>query len=257
MKVKALEMALSTGHNGSHIGGGFSSMEIFTTLMDVCNLGVDEDRDRIIVSKGHCVLSYYTALWKHGYISEEELSTFDKNGTRFHGHPHRDLFHGIDFSGGSLGLGISYAVGVAYACKRKGLKNKIYVILGDGECDEGIVWESLMSISAFGLDNMVLIVDRNQLQLDGLTKDVMNMFSLEDKFRAFGFDVDTVDGHSIEALNHILSKETMKQRVIIADTKKAHGISFLEGKKESHQCPITEEQYKQAVEEIKLAYNEI
>lgn len=257
MKLKALGMALSTGRNGSHIGGGFSSMEIFATLTDVARLGKDENRDRIIVSKGHCVLSYYTALWKHGFLSEEELSTFDKNGTHFHGHPHRDLNHGIEFSGGSLGLGISYAVGVAIACKRNKLDNTVYVILGDGECDEGIVWESLMSIASYKLDNIVVIVDRNKLQLDGPTVDVMNQYCLEDKFKSFGFNVDVVDGHSIDALYDSLSEKIVKPRVIIADTYKAHGISFLEGKKESHQCSISEKQYEQAVKEIKVEYNEI
>ena len=162
MKTKALEMALGTGSNGSHIGGAFSAMEIFAALYEVANIDMNNpERDRIIVSKGHCVLAYYTALWQKGLITEEELSTFDKNGTKFHGHPHRQLDKGIEFSGGSLGLGLSYAVGVALACKRKGMKNRIDVLVGDGECDEGIVWESLMSIKNYQLDNMTIIVDRN------------------------------------------------------------------------------------------------
>ena len=159
MKLKALEMALSTGSNGSHIGGAFSAMEIFATLYSVAHVDdtFDEKRDRIIVSKAHCVLAYYTALWKKGLLCEKDLSTFDKNGTSFHGHPHRNLTYGIEFSGGSLGLGLSYAVGVALAMQKKHQSNKVYVLLGDGECDEGIVWESLMSIANFKLNNLIIL----------------------------------------------------------------------------------------------------
>jgi transketolase len=258
MKLKALDMALSTGSYGSHIGGGFSAMEIFAVLYSIAHIDMaDESRDRIIVSKGHCVLAYYTALWKFGFIPEDALLTFDKNGTSLHGHAHRNLAYGIEFSGGSLGLGLSYAVGVAIACKRKGIDNKIYVILGDGECDEGIVWESLMSIANYHLDNMVLIVDKNKYQLDGPTSEVMNQFSLEEKFRSFGFEVENVNGHSIEALHDSLSRNCKKNRVIVADTIKANGISFLMNNKMSHQCSLSQKKYNQAVEEIKALYDEV
>ena len=259
MKLKALDMALGTGANGSHIGGAFSSMELFAALYEVANIAdpTAEDRDRIIVSKGHCVLSYYTALWKKGFISEDDLDSFDRNGTNFHGHPHRELEKGMEFSAGSLGLGMSYAVGVAMACKDKKLGNRIFVMLGDGECDEGIVWESLMSISNFGLDNVTVIVDRNKYQLDGITDDIMNLFSLEEKFKAFGFDVQTVDGHDVGAIADALAKEGEKPAVIIADTIKANGISFLENNKMSHHTPLTGKKHAQAVEEIKQAYGKL
>lgn len=258
MKLKALEMALSTGRNGSHIGGAFSAMEIFSVLYKIAHIPSmqDEERDRIIVSKGHCVLAIYTALWKKGFISDDDLLTFDKNGTKFHGHAHRNLEKGLEFSGGSLGLGISYAAGVAIACKKKGLKNRIYVVVGDGECDEGIVWEAAMAMAAYELNNVTIIIDRNQMQLDGPTSEVLNQYKLEDKFKAFDYDVDIVDGHSIEQLYKVLIQKNGR-RVIIANTIKAHGISFLEMKKESHQCPLSEEQYRQAVKEIKEAYYEI
>lgn len=256
MKLKALEMALNTSF-GAHIGGGFSAMEIIRCLYTVAHIPSmeSETRDRIIVSKAHGVLAYYTALWKMGYITEEELSTFETDGTQFHGHPHRNLEKGIEFSGGSLGLGLSYAVGVAKACQMKGLNNRIFVLLGDGEMDEGIVWESLMSISNFNLNNMTLIVDRNNYQLDGPTDDVMKLNPLEDKLRAFGFDVEVVDGHSIEDLLDVLPKHGEKPRTVIANTVKAHGISFLENNKMSHQCTLSKKKYEQAVEEIKSAYD--
>lgn len=217
MKLKALDMALSTSF-GAHIGGGFSAMEIMRCLYEVANIPsmTDEGRDRIIMSKGHGVLALYTALWKKGLITEEDLSTFETDGTKFHGHAHRNIEKGIEFSGGSLGLGISYAVGVAKACKMKGLNNTIYVLLGDGEMDEGIVWEAVMSVAHFDLDNVVLIIDRNKFQLDGPTQEIMDIHPLEDKLKDFGYETDTVDGHSIENLLSVFSKEFKGPRAIIS-----------------------------------------
>ena len=255
MKLKALEMASKTSF-GAHIGGGFSAMEIMACLYETANIPspTDPGRDRIILSKGHGVLALYTALWKRGMITDQDLDSFETDGTQFHGHAHRNLEKGIEFSGGSLGLGISYAVGVAKACKNKGLSNKIYVILGDGEMDEGIVWEALMSISNFRLNNVMLIIDRNQYQLDGPTSEVMDLCSVEEKLRAFGYEVESVDGHSIPALLNVLGKFSDKPRAIVADTVKAHGISFLENNKISHQCVLSKKKYEQAVTEIKRAY---
>lgn len=256
MKLKALDMALSTSF-GAHIGGGFSAMEIMRCLYAVANIPSmnDQVHDRIIVSKGHGVLAYYTALWKEGYISEEDLSTFETDGTLYHGHPHRNTEKGIEFSGGSLGLGVSYAVGVAKACKMKGLSNTIYVLMGDGEMDEGIVWEALMSINNFGLNNITLVIDCNKYQLDGPTDEIMKLNPIEDKLSAFGFDVEVVDGHSIESLIDTLPKKSDKPRAIIANTIKAHGISFLENNKISHQCMLSKKKYEQAVDEIRRAYD--
>ena len=256
MKLKALDMALSTNF-GAHIGGGFSAMEIMRCLYEVANIPDmhDEHRDRIIMSKGHGVLALYTALWKKGIMTEDDLATFETDGTSFHGHAHRNLEKGIEFSGGSLGLGVSYAVGVAKACKDKGLGNRIYVVLGDGEMDEGIVWEALMSISNFSLNNVTVIVDRNQYQLDGPTAEIMNLLSVEDKLKAFGFEVETVDGHNIASLLDVLGKSSEKPRAIVANTIKANGISFLMNNKMSHQCTLPKKKYDLAVEEIKQAYD--
>lgn len=256
MKLKALDMALSTSF-GAHVGGGFSAMEIMRCLYEIANIPsmLDENRDRIIMSKGHGVLALYTALWKKGLMTEEDLSTFETDGTKFHGHAHRNIEKGIEFSGGSLGLGVSYAVGVAKACKIKGLSNKIYVLLGDGEMDEGVVWESLMSIVQFGLNNIILIIDRNGYQLDGSTSEIMNLSPLESKLESFGYTIDIVDGHSIEALIEIISKETAGPRAIIANTIKGNGISFLINNKISHQCVLGKKKYEQAVSEIKEAYD--
>ena len=256
MKLKALDMALNTSF-GAHIGGGFSAMEIIRCLYEVANIPSmhDENRDRIILSKGHGVLALYTSLWKKGLMNVEDLASFETNGTSFHGHAHRNIEKGIEFSGGSLGLGISYAVGVAKACRMKRLQNRVYVILGDGEMDEGIVWESLMSISNYGLNNVTLIVDKNHYQLDGTTDSVMNLLSIEDKLNAFGFDVETVNGHSIPELLETLGKVSDKPRAIVANTIKANGISFLINNKTSHQCILTKKKYELAVKEIKEVYD--
>ncbi len=259
MKLKALDMALSVGSNGAHIGGAFSSMEIFAALYAVAHIDdpTATNRDRIIVSKGHCVLSYYTALWQKGYITEDDLNTFDTNGTLFHGHPHRDLSNGMEFSAGSLGLGISFAVGVALACKAKSLSNRIYVLLGDGECNEGIVWESLMSIANYTLNNITVIIDWNKYQLDGPTNDVMDMAPLKAKLEAFGFDTHVVNGHNVELLYNELNRKSDRPVAIIADTIKANGISFLENNKVSHHTVLTKKKYNQAIEEINKAYGKL
>lgn len=256
MKLKALEMSLNAGSFGAHIGGGFSAMEILAALYETANIpdGSSPERDRVILSKGHGALALYTALHSKGFISEEELMTFDIPATRFHGHPHKSDRHAIEMSSGSLGLGFPYAVGIAVACKRKGLGNRIFVILGDGECDEGIIWEAAMSASHFHLDNLTVIVDANKFQLDGETKSVMDTSSLAEKFKAFGFEVVEVDGHNLEALVNALSAKHNSPNAVIAHTVKAHGISFLENNKNSHQCSLTKKKYEQAVKEIKEAY---
>ncbi len=256
MKLKALDMTLQTGSFGAHIGGAFSAMEILSVLYEIANVpnGTIQERDRIFLSKGHGVLALYTALSKKGFISDDELKTFDMPGTKLHGHPHKNEQFAIEMSSGSLGLGFSYAVGVALANKRLGRNNHIYVILGDGECEEGIIWEAAMSASHFCLDNLTIIIDENGFQLDGETKIVMDTSSLAEKFRSFGFFVEEVDGHDIKALLETLSERHDQSTAIIAHTVKAHGISFLENNKISHQCSLTKKKYEQAVQEIKHTY---
>ncbi len=257
MKLKALEMA-STSSFGVHIGGAFSAMEIFTALYAVANIPstIESERDRIIVSKGHCVLAYFTALWKKGFLSEEELKTFETDGSIFYGHPNRNLKYGIEFSAGSLGLGISYAVGVAKACQLNHYNNRIFVLLGDGELNEGIVWETLMSITNYSLNNITIIIDKNDYQLDGKTVEVMNMNDLKGKFESFGFDTKIVDGHSIESLTEAFSLPSNVPNVVIAKTTKANGISFLMNTKQSHFCTLSGKKYNQAVQDIKTIYYE-
>lgn len=255
MRLQALEMAHKSGKNGAHLGGGLSAIEIMAALYgQVLHADPahqeDEQRDRLVVSKGHCVLAYYTALHLSGWMTREELDQFEVNGQHLHGHAMRDLKHGIEFSGGSLSLGMSFAVGEAWACKKKGLSSRVYVLVGDGECDEGLVWEAAMSAANFGLTNLCVIVDQNQLQYDGATTEVMNQFSLADKFRAFGFDTVEVDGHDTDMLSAECLAQSDKPRCVIAKTIKGKGVCFMEGIKEWHHSTLNDAQYEQAVAEV-------
>lgn len=255
LRLKALEMAYKSGKNGSHVGGGLSAIEIFATLyggilkFDI-NHPKDESRDRLVVSKGHCVLAYYSALNAVGFMSQEDLDGFEVDGQHLHGHAFRNLKKGIEFSGGSLSMGMSFAVGQALACKKKGLSNRVFAIVGDGECDEGLIWESAMAASNYKLNNFVVIIDCNKLQYDGLTKEVMDNSSLADKFKAFGFDTIEVNGHDVDELTKALSNQSEKPLCVIAHTIKGKGVSFAEGQREWHHHTLSEEEYNQARKEV-------
>jgi transketolase len=255
LRLDALELAFKGGKNGAHLGGGLSTVEIFAVLYGgILNIDPknpkDENRDRLVVSKGHCVIAYYPALYHKGFLTKEDLDSFETDGSAFHAHALRNIGNGIEFSGGSLSLGISFAVGQALACKKKGLTNRVYVIVGDGECDEGLVWESAMAASQYMLNNLTVIVDCNGLQYDGKTADVMNNAPLSERFRAFGFDSCDVDGHDCSQLIEALSKKSDKPICVVAHTVKGKGVSFMENRREWHHHVLTEEQYKQAVEEV-------
>lgn len=259
MRRKALEMALAAGSNGSHLGAGLSSMEILACLYGgIMNIDSKnphmEGRDYFIPSKAHCVLSFYTALAYAGFFPAEELDTFEVNGSKLPGHPVMNVDMGIEFSGGSLGMGFSQGVGLALAGKRKGNNNRIYVLLGDGECDEGSNWEAAMSASNFRLDNLTVIIDRNKLQYDGETEEVMALTSLKEKFASFGFCVYETDGNDADMLYNTFIKAKSssegKPTAIIADTIKGKGVSFMENKKEWHHSRLTKQQYDIAVSEL-------
>lgn len=252
LRQRILELSYQAGKNGAHVGGSLSLVEILRALMEVLkrdpiNL---EERDRLILSKGHGALALYCALEQKGILTTEEVDTFETNGTDYFAHAKRNVEKGVEFSGGSLSLGLSYAIGVALGCKAKQLDNHIYVIVGDGECDEGLVWESLMAASKYRLDNLTVIVDCNGLQSDGFTKDVMDTSSLSDKFTAFGFDVTEVDGHDVLALMHALENRSQKPQAIIARTVKGKGLSFVENDPKWHHGVMTEKLYEQAKEEL-------
>lgn len=255
LRNKSLKMAFEAGKNGSHLGGGLSLVEVFATLYGaVATVDPDnpfnENRDRIIISKGHCVLSYYSALHELGFISNEEYLKFETNGAVLHGHATRNIQMGIEFSGGSLGLGLSYAVGVALVGKINSKSYRVFVIIGDGECNEGIVWEALMSAIHFKLDNLTVIIDHNKLQYDGNVETIMNMGSFKDKLSAYGFNTIEADGHNVSELYDAFHNNMPdKPSVIIANTIKGKGVSFMENRREWHFSILTQEQYDQAMSE--------
>ena len=251
MRKRILELALKSGSSGAHLGGSLSLVEVLITLYRVANISPDESRDRVILSKGHGALALYTALELNGKMSKELVDTFETNGTHLFAHASRDVEHGIEFSGGSLGLGISYAVGVALACKEKGLNNHIYVIVGDGECNEGLFWEALMAIKQFQLNNMTIIVDKNGLQADGFTNDIIDLSPLADKLQAFGLKTVEVDGHDIEALVKVLTfKEEDQPIAIVAKTIKGKGVSFMENSAAWHHGVLNQKKFDKAMEEL-------
>ncbi len=257
MRKKILDMALAAGVNSSHFGGGLSIVDITATLygsiMKVDRKNPEwEDRDRFILSKGHGVLGYYTALSEVGFIPEADLLTFEKNGSYLYGHPVINRSKGIEFSNGSLGMGLSLGIGVALAGKKRNRDYKIYVLMGDGECNEGSVWEGAMAGAHFNLDNLVVIIDKNNLQQTGANKEIMNVGDLAAKWQSFGWKVKEVDGHNIRDLFNLLSKTKITDRplAIVANTVKGRGFSFSENDNAWHHAPLSKSQYELAVAEL-------
>ena len=258
LKKNILEMAFSAGASSSHFGGALSIVEIVSTLFSYkMKLKKDdpnwEDRDRFILSKGHACLAYYAALCEIGFISKDELKTFEKDDSNLLGHPVINKKLGIDFSNGSLGMGLSLGIGVAISLKKKKKKNNVYVILGDGECNEGSVWEASMAASNFNLDNLYAIIDKNNFQQTGSNKDIMDTTDLFKKWSSFGWDTFELDGHNIEELYNYFNKEQIpkKPKAIIANTIKGKGFTFSENNNDWHHAVLTKSLYDKAIEELK------
>lgn len=254
MRIDAIKAVYNAGRIGAHIGGTLSMIEIIAVLyVGVMRYDYEnpmwEQRDRFILSKGHGVLAQYAAMKQVGMISEEEFLTFKQNGTFLYAHPYRNLKRGIEFSSGSLGQGVSQAVGVAIALKKKQSNSHVYVLVGDGECNEGSIWEAIESAAHFRLDNLTVIVDRNRLQYDGQTDDIMSMGNITAKFTAFGLDTTEVNGHDIDALYDAISIKNNKPSAVIANTVKGKGISFMENVPQWHNGILSEKQYLQALME--------
>lgn len=257
MRQKALKMALMAGPNGAHIGPGLSIIEIMSTLYcGVMNYNKEnllcEKRDRFILSKGHGTLGYYTALNAAGILSDEQLFSFEKNGGLLPGQPSLNRELGIDFSSGSLGMGLSYAVGISLAGRLDKLDYRLYVLMGDGELNEGTVWEAAMSASHFGMSNVIAIIDANGLQSDGKTNEIM-LTNINDMWEGFGWEVINVEnGHNIGLLYDALtlSPKENKPRVIVAKTVKGKGISFMESNNEWHHNRLSQEQYEAALAKL-------
>ncbi|MEE3466926.1 MAG: transketolase [Eubacterium sp.] len=240
---------------GAHFGAALSAVEIFAVLYGgVMNFSTKmsvSERDILVVGKGHCVLSYYAALMTYGFMDEALAETFDQDGSNLQGHPAMDEGVGIEFSAGSLGMALSQGVGVALSRKMRNHDSRVYVILGDGECQEGAIWEAAMSAAHFKLDNLVVVVDRNHLQYDGNTENVMSLGVFDDKWTAFGFEVRRVDGHDVNALCSALANNLKNDKplCVIADTVKGKGVSFMEGNPIWHNRKLQQREYEQALEE--------
>ena len=258
VKKNILEMALAAGASSAHFGGALSIVEIISILfahqMKIDKKNINwEKRDRFILSKGHACLAYYAALCEIGYISKEELKTFEKNDSNLLGHPVKNIKLGIDFSNGSLGMGLSLGIGVALSSKKKKLNFNVYVILGDGECNEGSVWEAAMAAPNFKLDNLYVIIDKNNFQQTGSNKEIMNVENLKDKWSSFGWHTIELDGHNIENLFEFFkdSHKIKKPKAVIANTVKGKGFSFSENNNQWHHSVLTKSLYEKALKEIK------
>lgn len=255
MRLDAMDMALTSGNNGSHLGGSLSSVEIIAVLYgEILNISPEDplapERDIFIPSKNHCVLAHIPALAEAGFISHDEILEFQKDGGRLTGYPERKEI-GLEYSGGSLGMAISVGIGLAIAAKEKKKNRNIYILMGDGELNEGSVWEAFMAAPHYKLDNLTAIIDRNHLSYDGNTEDVMPIENLTDKMRSFNWFVSECDGHNVvDLLKAFSENEEGKPHIIIADTIKGKGVSFIENRPEWHHHRLSKQEYEQAVAEI-------
>lgn len=258
MRIDIINMTRACGNTGAHIGGSLSLVEIMAVLyLEIMRYDAKnpswEDRDRLILSKGHGVMAQYAAMRQLGILTSEELLTFKQDKTRLFAHPSMCMDIGIEFSSGSLGQGLSLGVGTALALRRKGnIESHVFVVLGDGECDEGSVWEAAASASHYALSNLTVIVDRNRLQYDGPTCDILQMDDLAQKWSAFGFLSQTADGHSVAELARCMRQSSAavghgKPTAIIADTIKGKNVSFMENNPSWHNGALSKEQYRLAM----------
>ena len=251
---KGIIKQVYTAQSG-HPGGSLSIADIIATLY-FYELNIDEKnpqweyRDRFVLSKGHCVAALYSALALRGFFDLKELDKFRKIDGYLQGHPDMKKVPGIDMSTGSLGQGVSAAVGMAIAGKMDNKGYRVYTILGDGEIEEGQVWEAAMSAVQYKLDNLCIIIDNNNLQIDGTIEDVMNSNPIDEKFKSFGFEVIKIDGNNVEEIIKALKqakKAKDRPTCIVAKTIKGKGVSFMENKVEWHGKAPNEEQYNQAM----------
>lgn len=249
--VKMLHIAKS-----GHPGGSLSELEILIALYyEVMNIDPKnpnkEDRDLFVLSKGHACPGLYAVLADKGYFTKDDLWTLRKADSTLQGHPDSHKTKGIDVNAGSLGQGASVAVGLALAAKRKGLGQKVYCLLGDGECQEGLVWEAAMAAAHYKLDNLTFILDNNGLQIDGKNDEVMSLGNIKAKFDAFGFKTFEVDGHNVEEIVKALKENVSGQpKFIQAHTIKGKGISFMENNVGWHGKAPSDEEYETAMKEL-------
>lgn len=243
-RVDILNAAYSAGKSGAHIAPSLSVVEICLAILD----GFDEIEDSFILSKGHGALGYYAAMHQSGLISNEQFLSFEQNGGEFSGQPSKGKDNKIKYSSGSLGMGLCYGLGVAIGKKKSG--GRVFVVVGDGELNEGSNWEAVALANKYGLDNMIVIVDNNELQSDGKCEDIMCQ-NLSAIWKAYGWHLVIVDGHSIEELKQgINCIHDGRPLVILARTVKGKGISFMENNNAWHHAALNDKDYRNAIQEV-------
>ena len=255
MRENILTMSLAAGASSSHFGGSLSTVELLATLynnvlkFDIAN-PLWDDRDRFILSKGHACLGYYSVLCEKGFFAKEDLNLFEKNGSFLLGHPVINKKKGIEFSNGSLGMGLALGIGVAIAAKKNKKNYRVFVLIGDGECNEGSIWEAAMSAAHFKLKNVTAILDNNNLQQTGSNDDIMSTKDLANKWRSFNWDVQEINGHNIPEILAALNHVSEKPKLILAKTIKGKGFSFSENNNNWHHNIMTKKQYDEAIKEL-------
>ena len=264
-KVRMCVIKGTHAAKAGHPGGSLSAADLFTYLY--CKeLNVDpkdpkwEERDRFVLSKGHTAPGLYAALALRGFFPEEDLLTLRHIGSYLQGHPNMNTVPGVDMSTGSLGQGVSAACGMALAARQQGKSSRVYTLLGDGEIQEGQVWEAMMFAHHYKLDNLCVIIDNNGLQIDGHVADVMSPYPIPEKLRAFGFEVAEIDGHDFEQIEAAFTKARETKGVpfaIVMKTTKGKGVSFMENQAGWHGKAPNDEEYEIAMKELSAQLAEV
>ena len=264
-KVRMGVIESTYGAKAGHPGGSLSAAEVYTYLY-FKEMNIDpknpkwEDRDRFVLSKGHTTPGLYSVLAERGFFPVEDLPTFRHIDSYLQGHPNMNTVPGVDMSTGSLGQGVSVATGMALAAKITGKKNRVYSLLGDGEIQEGQVWEACMAAAHYKLDNLCIVVDNNGLQIDGNIADVMSPYPIVDKLEAFGFSVQQIDGHDFDAIEAAFNKARETKGMpsaIVIKTTKGKGVSYMENNAGWHGKAPNDEEYAQAMSELKAQMAEL
>ncbi len=264
-KVRMGVIESTYGAKAGHPGGSLSAAEIYTYLY-FKEMNIDPknpkwaDRDRFVLSKGHTTPGLYSVLAQRGFFPVEDLPTFRHIDSYLQGHPNMNTVPGVDMSTGSLGQGVSVATGMALAAKHTGKTNRVYSLLGDGEIQEGQVWEACMAAAHYKLDNLCIIVDNNGLQIDGNIADVMSPYPIVDKLEAFGFYVQQIDGHDFDAIEAAFNNARQtkgKPSAIVIKSVKGKGVSYMENNAGWHGKAPNDAEYEQAMSELKAALAEL
>lgn len=263
-RIRSHVVDMCAGPEGGHLGGAFSAVEVLTALyFSVLNVDPrrldDPDRDRFLLSKGHAAIGLYATLAERGFFPVEELAGYGRPGSRLMGHPVRAV-PGVELPTGSLGHGLALACGFALAARQAGRDARSFVLMGDGELQEGSVWEAAIAAASLRLDRLVAVVDRNGLQLTGPAERIAPMESLADRWRAFGWSVRDVDGHDVAGLVEHLDAapwEPGKPSVLIARTVKGHGLPFLAGRPASHYVTLSERNHARAMAALRAGADHV